>query len=38
MFKPGVADINKKGELMAWSNASNINYIKNPEEAIHNTG
>jgi hypothetical protein len=38
MFKPGVTDINKEGELVAWSNVSDIDYIKNPEEATHNTG
>jgi hypothetical protein len=38
MFKPGVADINKEGELAAWSSASGIDYIKNPEKAIYNTG
>jgi hypothetical protein len=36
MFKPGVADTNKKGELAAWSSASGINYIKNLGEATHN--
>jgi hypothetical protein len=38
MFKPGVANINKKGELATWFSASGINYIKNPEKATHNTG
>jgi hypothetical protein len=38
MFKPGIADINKKGELAAWSNASGIDYIRNLEEATHNAG
>jgi hypothetical protein len=38
MFKPGVTDTNKEGELTAWFSASNINYIKNPEEITHNTG
>jgi hypothetical protein len=38
MFKPGVTDTNKEGELVAWSNTSSINYIKNPEEATHNAG
>jgi hypothetical protein len=38
MFKLGVADINKKGELAAWSSVSGINYIKNPEEVTHNAG
>jgi hypothetical protein len=35
MFKPGVADTNKGDKLAAWSSASGINYIKNPEEATH---
>jgi hypothetical protein len=38
MFKPGVADTNKEGELVAWFSASSINYIKNPEEITHNAG
>jgi hypothetical protein len=38
MFELGVADTNKEGELAAWSNTSNIDYIRNPEEATHNTG
>jgi hypothetical protein len=38
MFKLGVADINKEGELAAWSSTSGIDYIKNPEEATHNAG
>jgi hypothetical protein len=38
MFKPGVADTNKGGELAAWSSASSIDYIENPEEVTHNTG
>jgi hypothetical protein len=36
MFKPGVADTNKEGELTAWSSVSSINYIKNLEEVTHN--
>jgi hypothetical protein len=36
MFKPGVADTNKEGELAAWSSVSGIDYIKNLGEAIHN--
>jgi hypothetical protein len=36
MFKPGIADTNKEGELTAWSSASGIDYIKNPGEATHN--
>jgi hypothetical protein len=38
MFKLGVADINKEGELAAWSSVSNINYIKNLGKATYNTG
>jgi hypothetical protein len=38
MFKPGVTDINKKGELVAWSSVSGIDYIKNLEEVTHNAG
>jgi hypothetical protein len=38
MFKLGVADTNKKGELATWSSASGIDYIKNLGEATHNTG
>jgi hypothetical protein len=38
MFKPGVADINKEGELAAWFNISNIDYIKDLEEVTHNAG
>jgi hypothetical protein len=38
MFKPGVTDTNKEGELAAWSSASGIDYIENPEKATHNTG
>jgi hypothetical protein len=38
MFKPGVADINRKGELAAWSSTSSIDYIGNLEEATHNAG
>jgi hypothetical protein len=38
MFKPGVADINKEGELAAWSSTSSIDYIKNLGKATHNTG
>jgi hypothetical protein len=37
MFKLGVADINKEGKLTAWSSASSIDYIKNPEKVTHNT-
>jgi hypothetical protein len=37
MFKPDITNINKKGELTALFNISNINYIKNPEEVTYNT-
>jgi hypothetical protein len=37
MFKLGVANTNKKGKLIAWSSASNINYIKNLRKTTHNT-
>jgi hypothetical protein len=36
MFKPDVANIYKEGELTAWFSVSNINYIKNLKEIIHN--
>jgi hypothetical protein len=38
MFKPGVTDTNRGGELAAWFSASGINYIRNPEKATHNAG
>jgi hypothetical protein len=38
MFKSGIADINKEDKLAAWFSASDINYIKNLEKVIHNTG
>jgi hypothetical protein len=38
MFKPGVTDINKEGELAAWSSVSSIDYIKNPREVTYNAG
>jgi hypothetical protein len=38
MFKPGVTNTNKRDKLTAWSSVSNIDYIKNPGEATHNTG
>jgi hypothetical protein len=38
MFKPGVADINKRDKLAAWFSTSDIDYIKNPRKATHNTG
>jgi hypothetical protein len=36
MFKLGVTDTNKKGELITWSSTSNIDYIKNLKEVTHN--
>jgi hypothetical protein len=38
MFKLGVIDTNKGGELAAWSSISGIDYIRNPEEVTHNAG
>jgi hypothetical protein len=38
MFKLGIADTNKEGELAAWSSISDIDYIRNPEEVTHNAG
>jgi hypothetical protein len=38
MFKLGVTDTNKEGELAAWSSVSGIDYIRNSEEATHNAG
>jgi hypothetical protein len=38
MFKPDIANTNNKDELAAWFNISNIDYIKNPRKATHNTG
>jgi hypothetical protein len=38
MFKLGVADTNKEGELTAWSSISGIDYIKNLEKVTHNAG
>jgi hypothetical protein len=38
MFKPGITDTNRGGELAAWSSASGIDYIKNLGEATHNAG
>jgi hypothetical protein len=38
MFKPGVADTNKEGELAAWFSISSIDYIRNLKEATHNAG
>jgi hypothetical protein len=38
MFKPGVADTNKGGELAAWSSISSIDYIENLREVTHNAG
>jgi hypothetical protein len=37
MFKLGIINTNKKGELTAWSSISGIDYIKNLEKATHNT-
>jgi hypothetical protein len=38
MFKPGVADTNKEGELAAWSSVSGIDYIKNLGKVTYNAG
>jgi hypothetical protein len=38
MFKLGVADTNREGELAAWSSASSIDYIRNPGEVTYNAG
>jgi hypothetical protein len=38
MFKLGVIDINKRGEFVAWSSKSDINYIKNLGKATYNAG
>jgi hypothetical protein len=38
MFKPGIADINKKGELAAWSSTNSIDYIRNLKEVTYNAG
>jgi hypothetical protein len=38
MFKPGVINTNKKGELIAWSSTSNIDYIKNLGKVTYNAG
>jgi hypothetical protein len=38
MFELGVADTNREGELVAWSSASGIDYIKNPGKATYNAG
>jgi hypothetical protein len=38
MFKPGITDTNKEGELAAWSSMSSIDYIKNLGKTTHNTG
>jgi hypothetical protein len=37
MFKSDITDTNKKGELVAWFSASNIDYIKNLRKATYNT-
>jgi hypothetical protein len=36
MFKLGVTDTNKGGELAAWSSVSSIDYIRNLREVTHN--
>jgi hypothetical protein len=38
MFKPGVTDTNREGELAAWSSISSIDYIRNLGKATHNAG
>jgi hypothetical protein len=38
MFKLGVIDINKRGEFVAWSSKSGIDYIKNLGKATYNAG
>jgi hypothetical protein len=38
MFKPGVADTNKEGELVTWSSISSIDYIRNLGEVTHDAG
>jgi hypothetical protein len=38
MFKPGITNTNREGELAAWSSASSIDYIRNPGEVTHNAG
>jgi hypothetical protein len=38
MFKPGVTDTNRGGELTAWSSTSGIDYIENPGEVTHDAG
>jgi hypothetical protein len=38
MFKLGVANTNREGELVAWSSTSGIDYIKNLEKATYNAG
>jgi hypothetical protein len=38
MFKLGVADTNKGGELAAWSSTSGIDYIGNLGEVTHDAG
>jgi hypothetical protein len=38
MFKPGIADINRKGKLAAWFSVRSINYIRNLRKATHNAG
>jgi hypothetical protein len=38
MFKLGIININKIGELAAWFSISGIDYIKNLGETTHNVG
>jgi hypothetical protein len=38
MFKLGVTDTNKEGELAAWFSVSGIDYIENLGKATHNVG
>jgi hypothetical protein len=38
MFKLGITDTNKEGELAAWFSISDIDYIKNLKEVTYNIG
>jgi hypothetical protein len=38
MFKLSITNTNKKGELVAWFNTSDIDYIKNLKKATYNAG
>jgi hypothetical protein len=38
MFKLGVININNRGEFVAWSSKSGINYIKNLGKVLYNAG